>query len=176
MSRASIQMSKQILPEVKLCMCMCMRVCMCVMHDLYLQTFEKMDEIIINCNNLPKEVFLKHNDFIMDYPIIQLKIMARTLVSNEQGGPLAALQVSGSQPGHHQTLSAIVIHTVACLLTRGNIDLFCPLTTLLTKPGDMAVRGPAKAHLLHFRFCISAASLPPYNGRGHVARSQTHHQ
>ena len=76
-----------------------------------------------------------------------MKIMARTLVSNEQGGPLAALQVSAGQPGHHRTLSAVVIHAVACLLARGNIDLLCPLTTLLTKPGDMAVRGPSKAHV-----------------------------
>ena len=79
--------------------------------------------------------------------IIQMKIVARTLVSNEQGGPLAALQVSTGQPGHHRTLSAVVIHTVACLLTRGNIDLLCPLTTLLTKPGDMAVREPSKAYV-----------------------------
>ena len=58
---------------------------------------------------------------------------------NEQGGPLAALQVSAGQPDVHHTLSAVVIHTVAALLSRKRLDLLSPLVTLLIKPEDMAV-------------------------------------
>ena len=58
---------------------------------------------------------------------------------NEQGGPLAALQVSAGQPGVHHTLSAVVIHSVASLLSRKRLDLLSPLVTLLIKPENMAV-------------------------------------
>ena len=65
--------------------------------------------------------------------------MARALVSNEQGGPLAALQVSAGQLGSHRALSAVVIHTAATLFSQRNVDLLHPLVTLLCTPGDMAV-------------------------------------
>ena len=60
-------------------------------------------------------------------------------MSNEQGGPLAALQVSAGQPGNVRTLIAVVVHTAATLLSRSKVDLLSPLVTLLTSPGDMAV-------------------------------------
>ena len=68
-----------------------------------------------------------------------MQLMARLLVCNEQGGPLAALQVSAGQPGVHRTLSAVVIHSVASLLSRKRLHLLSPLVTLLIKPGNMAV-------------------------------------
>lgn len=70
---------------------------------------------------------------------LQLKLIARRLVSNEQGSTLAALQVYAGQPGSHRTLSAVVVHTVAVLLSQRNIDILCPLVTLLCTPGNMAV-------------------------------------
>ena len=70
---------------------------------------------------------------------LQLKVMARALVSNEQGGPLAALQVSAGQPSSHRTLGAVVVHTAATLLSRRGVDLLHPLVALLSTPGDMAV-------------------------------------
>ena len=69
--------------------------------------------------------------------------MARALVSNEQGGPLAALQVSAGQQGSYRTLGALVVHVVATLFSRSNGDLF-PLINLLNTPGNMAVRIPTK--------------------------------
>ena len=71
--------------------------------------------------------------------ILQLQVMARALVSNEQGGPLAALRVSPGQPGVHRTLGGVVIHTAASLLSRRRVELLHPLVTMLCKPGDMAV-------------------------------------
>ena len=68
-----------------------------------------------------------------------MQLMARLLVCNQQGGPLAALQVSAGQPGIHYALSAVVIHSVAVLLSRKRLHLLSPLVTLLIKPGNMAV-------------------------------------
>lgn len=65
--------------------------------------------------------------------------MVRRLVFNQYSGALAALHVTPSLPSDHRMLSAIVIHTVAALLGQKKIDLLCPLVTLLSKPGDMAV-------------------------------------
>ena len=60
-------------------------------------------------------------------------------MSNEQGGPFAALQVSAGQPGSHRTLGAVVVHTAATLFSQRNVDLLYPLVALLSTPGDMAV-------------------------------------
>ena len=70
--------------------------------------------------------------------------MARALVSNEQGGPLAALQVSAGQQGSYRTLGALVVHVVATLFSRSKDDLLFPLFNLLNTPGNMAVRIPTK--------------------------------
>ena len=68
-----------------------------------------------------------------------MQYMARKLVSNEQGGLLAALQVSAGQTPSQQSLGALVVHAVAVLYSRGSVDLIRPLTTLLTNPANMAV-------------------------------------
>ena len=67
-----------------------------------------------------------------------MKVMARKLVSNEQGGPLATLQVSA---GSQQSLGALVVHTVAVLTSRTSLHLLQPLVTLLNAPGNMTVSG-----------------------------------
>ena len=71
--------------------------------------------------------------------LTQMQLMARKLVSNEQGGPLAALQVSAGQTPSQQSLGALVVHVVAVLYSRGSVDLIRPLATLLTNPANMAV-------------------------------------
>ena len=70
-----------------------------------------------------------------------MKVMARKLVSNEQGGPLAALQVSAGQTSSQQSLGALVVHTVAVLASKTSLHLLQPLVTLLIAPGNMAVSG-----------------------------------
>ena len=68
-----------------------------------------------------------------------MKIFARKLVSNYQGGPLAAMQVSTNQTTAQQSLGALVVHVVAVLLSRSSLDILCPMVTLLNAPGNMAV-------------------------------------
>ena len=70
-----------------------------------------------------------------------MKVMARKLVSNEQGGPLAALQVSAGQTASQQSLGVLVVHTVAVLNSRTSLHLLQPLVTLLNAPGNMTVSG-----------------------------------
>ena len=78
-----------------------------------------------------------------------MKVMARKLVSNEQGGPLAALQVSAGQTASQQSLGALVVHTVAVLTSRTGLHLLQPLVTLLNAPGNMAVSGGIHSRRIH---------------------------
>ena len=70
---------------------------------------------------------------------MQIKVVARKLVCNAQGGPLAALQVTPNQPVSQQSLGALVVHAVVVLINRSNLDILHPLVTLLNSPGDMTV-------------------------------------
>ncbi|CAI8002393.1 E3 ubiquitin-protein ligase rnf213-alpha [Geodia barretti] len=97
MSRASTNIAMQLLPE----------------------TTEKINEIILNCKALSRD----------------MKVVARKLVSNAQGGPLAALQVTANQPMFQQTLGALVVHAVAVLISRSSLDLLCPFVTLFKPLG-----------------------------------------
>ena len=102
----------------------------------------------------------------------QLKIVAKTLVSNEQGGPLAALQVSAGQHEFHRTLSGLVVHAAVCLFSLRNVDILCPLTTLLTKPGDMAVSELAAVCQFKFSiiFCLCRMPTSPQWKRTYYQR------
>ena len=65
--------------------------------------------------------------------------MARALIANEQGGPLAALRVSPDQPAIQRTMAAVVVHTAATLFSRQGVELLHPLVAMLTKPADLTV-------------------------------------
>ncbi|CAI8034865.1 E3 ubiquitin-protein ligase RNF213 [Geodia barretti] len=87
------------------------------------ETITKVDYMILNCNALSQD----------------MKVMARKLVCNDQGGSLAALQVTVSQKTAQQSLGALVVHVVATLTSRSNLDPLCPMVTLLKAPGTLAV-------------------------------------
>ena len=70
---------------------------------------------------------------------MQMRMMARKLVTNDQGGPLAALRESVAQSPAQQSLEALVVHVVAALISRSSLYLLSPLVTLLNAPGNMAV-------------------------------------
>ena len=65
--------------------------------------------------------------------------MARLLVANEQGGPLAQLVVGPMQPLKHRTLGAIVVHTAAVFLCQQRIDILQPFVNMLKKPATLVV-------------------------------------
>ena len=78
---------------------------------------------------------------------IQLKWMARKLISNEQGGQFEGLYMQANQPHDHRTLTPLVMHTTATLLSRQQVELLYPLVTLLTNPNSMKVRNSTMIQL-----------------------------
>lgn len=65
--------------------------------------------------------------------------MARMLIANMQGDTLAALRAFPDQPVTQHTMAAIVVHTVATLFSRQNMELLYPLVAMLTKPANLTV-------------------------------------
>ena len=65
--------------------------------------------------------------------------MARLLVANEQGGPLAQLVVGPTQPPKYQTLGAIIVHTAAVFLCRQRVGILQPFVNMLKNPATLAV-------------------------------------
>ena len=71
--------------------------------------------------------------------VLQLQWMARSLVANEQGGPLAQLTISPRQPLQHRTLGAIVVHTAAVLFCRQRVEILQPFVNMLNNPAALVV-------------------------------------
>jgi len=65
--------------------------------------------------------------------------MARSLVANEQGGPLAQLGISPQQPLQHRTLGAIVVHTAAVFFCRQRVYILQPFVNMLNNPAALVV-------------------------------------
>lgn len=68
-----------------------------------------------------------------------MRHMARLLLANEQGGPLAQLRVTPKLPAMCKTLGAIVIHTVAVLDSCSNRPSLLPFINMMTYPAALAV-------------------------------------
>ena len=69
----------------------------------------------------------------------QLQWMARALVANEQGGPLAQLRIAPRQPLQHRALGAIVIHTAATFLCQQRVGILQPFVNMLKNPAALVV-------------------------------------
>ena len=67
-------------------------------------------------------------------------VIARTLLVNQQGGPLAQLRVSPVQSSLARDLTAIVVHTAIVLTTRRDNDVLVPFVNMLNNPGALMVR------------------------------------
>jgi len=65
--------------------------------------------------------------------------MARALVANEQGGPLAQLRIAPRQPLQHRALGAIVVHTAAIFLCRQRVGILQPFVNMLKNPAALVV-------------------------------------
>ena len=77
--------------------------------------------------------------------------MARSLVTNEQGGPLAQLGIAPRQPLQHRTLGAIVVHTAAVFLCRQRVDILQPFVNMLNNPAALVVS--ASPSVCEFCWC-----------------------
>lgn len=65
--------------------------------------------------------------------------MARLLVANEQGGPLAQLVVDPMQPPKYRTLGAIIVHTAAVFLCQQRVAILQPFVNMLKNPATLVV-------------------------------------
>ena len=65
--------------------------------------------------------------------------MARLLVANQQGGPLAQLAVEPMQPLQHMTLGAIIVHTAAVFLCQQRVAILQPFVNMLKNPATLVV-------------------------------------
>ena len=66
-------------------------------------------------------------------------IIVRTLLVNQQGGPLAQLQVSPQQPSLARDLTSIAVHTAIVLSTRKDTDVLAPFVNMLNNPSALVV-------------------------------------
>ena len=65
--------------------------------------------------------------------------MARLLVANEQGGPLAQLVVGPTQHPKYLTLGAIIVHTAAVFLCQQRVGILQPFVNMLKNPATLVV-------------------------------------
>ena len=65
--------------------------------------------------------------------------MARLLVANEQGGPLAQLVVGPTQHPKHQTRGGIIVHTAAVFLCQQRVGILQPFVNMLKSPATLVV-------------------------------------
>jgi len=108
---------------------------------------EELDKFIKECKVLSKEVrpspavllvFLSrsYSHFVS---VPQLQWVARSLVANEQGGPLAQLGVAPQQPLLNRILGAIVVHTAAVFFCRQRVKILQPFVNMLNNPAALIV-------------------------------------
>ena len=87
--------------------------------------------------------------------------MARLLVANEQGGPLAQLVVDPMQPPKYRTLGAIVVHTAAVFLCQQRVAILQPFVDMLKSPATLVV-GTLKFEItcIHFNKILCCYRMP----------------
>ena len=92
---------------------------------------------------------------------MQMKMMARKLIANDQGGHLAAFQVTASQATAQQSMGALAVHVVATLISRSNLDPLCPMVTLLKAPGTLAVSLQFSVFVFRYPALLASSHLHP---------------
>lgn len=71
--------------------------------------------------------------------LFQMKILAKKIITNEHGGPLATLQISPETPVGYWSLGSIVVHVVTVLLFRNKADILMPFHRILHHPSSLIV-------------------------------------
>ena len=91
---------------------------------LFLQLLEEMNQFTLNLKSFSPP----------------MRIAARLLLVNKQGGPLAQMCITPELPAQYKTLGALVVHTVAVVNTHAGLPILLPFVNMLTNPGALAVR------------------------------------
>ena len=110
---------------------------------------------------------------------------ARSLIANEQGGPLLVLSVAPHQPPQCRTLTALVVHTTSVFFSRQKLEILYPFISMLTNPANLAVscrmgrtrrpfRGSSSMYqnLMMDDFSFILECIPAHHGRRSPTRSK----
>lgn len=68
-----------------------------------------------------------------------MKQMARLLLTNKQGGPLAQMTMTQTLPAEFKTLGSVVVHTVAVLSSNSAYPILLPFVNMMTNPAVLSV-------------------------------------
>ncbi len=68
-----------------------------------------------------------------------MRWIARALLANQHGGPLAQLAIVPRQPPLQRTLGAIVVHTAIIFQSRQGVELLEPFVKMLNNPAALMV-------------------------------------
>lgn len=77
-----------------------------------------------------------------------MRQLARFLLTNQQGGPLAQMTITPALPSEFKTLCSIVIHSVAIFGCNSTYGILLPFVQMLYDPAALNV-----GWLLELRFC-----------------------
>ena len=91
---------------------------------------------------LPTQALERMDGFIMKYSLLsnELRLMARALLANQQGGRvLEQMFVCPQQPLHCRTLMGVVVHAAAVFFSRKNVDILSPFVNMLNNPAILNV-------------------------------------
>ena len=94
------------------------------MHVHTLQVLQSLSSVIQNVAILSPE----------------MKLMAKALISNQQGNTLAQMCITPQLPEHFRTLVGVVVHTAAVLYNRQAVEILLPFTSMLNNPVALNVR------------------------------------
>ena len=79
-----------------------------------------------------------------------MRDIARLLLSNEQGGPLAQMTLRPGLPLECKLLGTLVIHEVSVFSSKANLSLLLPFINMMTKPEALMVwYWHMSVHILH---------------------------
>ncbi len=99
---------------------------------------------------------------ILSIPSLQMRWIARALLANQHGGPLAQLAIAPRQPPLQRTLGAIVVHTAVIFQSRQGVELLEPFVKMLNNPAALVVciHGRNIIIGIHLHFVVLIECLP----------------
>lgn len=75
-----------------------------------------------------------------------MRQIARLLLANEQGGPLAQMCISPHLPSDNKILSAVVVHAVSVFTCTSKQPILHPFIKMLSNPAALLVRNSSVMH------------------------------
>lgn len=94
-----------------------------MLSRIFFQAIEELNKFITECQLLSEE----------------MKLIAKRLLVNQQGGILKQMSVSPKQPLHCRTITSVVVHATAVFSDRQKVDLLLPFVNMLKNPAALNV-------------------------------------